>query len=303
MTLRNKIEVNGKIKGLGYLKSYNSHKDFSLNNEQVKPLLQETVLTKSKAKLFTKRDLRKDFTPVKDQGSIGSCTAFSVAALVEYMQKRAYGKYTPISTLFTYKTTRNLLFLKGDTGAYMRSVLGSIALFGSPPEEYYEYDGREEALNTKFDKEPPAFCYAFAQAYQGLKYLRLDQPNTTPETLIHQLKLFLTRNYPVIFGFTCFDSLYQAYENGGFIPFPSTNESIVGGHAVCLAGYDDSMMIKNSEYNIETKGAFLFKNSWGTDWGDKGYGWIPYDFFLHKLADDCWTITKQEWIDHMQFQE
>src|SRR5215211_5729720 len=102
MTLRNKIEFNGKIKGLGYLKSYNSHKDFSIENEQVKPLLQKSILSSKKvqaqAKLFTKKDLRTKFTPVRDQENLGSCTAFSVASLVEYIQKQAYGKYTPIST-------------------------------------------------------------------------------------------------------------------------------------------------------------------------------------------------------------
>ena len=38
-----------------------------------------------------------------------------------------------------------------------------------------------------------------------------------------------------------------------------------GTHLICLIGYDDN------------KNAFKFINSWGTDWGINGYGWISYD--------------------------
>jgi C1A family cysteine protease len=286
-------------KGFGYLKAFNSHKDFSIDNEQVKPLLEKSTILSNNKKLFTKKDLRKQMTPIRDQGSLGSCTAFSVASLVEYIQKRAYKKYVPISTLFTYKLTRNLMRLTGDTGAYMRSVMGSIAIFGSPPEEYYPYD------ISKFDKEPTPFHYGFASNYQGIKYLRLDQPDTEPKQLVHLLKLFLSRNYPSIFGFTCFDSLQQtnSTDSDGSVPYPSTNEHIIGGHAVCLAGYDDTKEITNFTSGEKTTGAFLFKNSWGLNWGDMGYGWIPYKYFEDRLADDCWTLIKQEWMDHIQFQE
>ena len=40
----------------------------------------------------------------------------------------------------------------------------------------------------------------------------------------------------------------------------------MGRHGICLIGYDDE------------KEAFKFINSWGTNWGIDGYGWISYDF-------------------------
>jgi C1A family cysteine protease len=184
----------------------------------------------------------------------------------------------------------------------LRSVMGSIALFGCPPEEYWDYDGRDERVNKRFDVEPPAFCYALGSSFQSVKYVRFDQPQTTTTNLIAMLKKSLSQNLPIIFGFTCFESLYQN-QNTGEIPFPSTTEQIIGGHAVCLAGYNDDKTILNSQSGEMTTGAFLFKNSWGTGWGDKGYGWIPYKYFEQKLADDCWTLVTQEWVDHLQFQE
>jgi len=138
-----------KIKGLGYLRSLNSHRDYSPQNENVSKIYAkipklERVLTKVKATKTNTVDLRSEFSPIRDQGQLGSCTAFSASGLVEYFEKKAYNTYTPISTRFTYKTTRNLLKLTGDTGAYLRTVMGSIALFGTPPEEYWEYNGASE---------------------------------------------------------------------------------------------------------------------------------------------------------------
>src|SRR5688572_3658223 len=99
---------DGQVKGLGYLKSFNSHKDYSEENEQVKPILNKLKKGAVK-KLAASKDLRKMFTPVRDQGDIGSCTAFSAAAMIEFIQKKAYRKYTQVSPLFIYKITRRLL--------------------------------------------------------------------------------------------------------------------------------------------------------------------------------------------------
>ena len=56
---------------------------------------------------------------------------------------------------------------------------------------------------------------------------------------------------------------------------------MLGGHAIVIVGYD------------EEKRLFTFRNSWGEDWGDKGYGYLPYDYVCDKdLASDFWVITK-----------
>lgn len=295
--IRNQIDVHGKIKGMGYLKSLNSHRDYSIGNVEVARMLEAVnLIPKAKALKVKalppprKVDFRELMSPVRDQQSLGSCTAFAASAVVEYFLRKKHTKINrpadrPISTLFTYKTTRSLMRMTGDTGAYLRTVMGSLALFGSPPEDYWEYNIK------KFEEEPTPFCYAFASNYQSLKYVRIDQPHMTTEAIITLLKRFLARKFPVMFGFTCFESLDKASDNKGVVPYPEPYEDIVGGHAITLCGYDD------------TTSLFLFKNSWGIEWGDNGYGYLPYKYFEERLADDCWTILNQEWIDNMPFEE
>jgi C1A family cysteine protease len=94
---------------------------------------------------------------------LGSCTANAGVGLVEYFERRAYGKHIDAARLFLYKVTRKMLNFKGHTGAFLGSAMGALTLFGVPPEEYWPYDV------DKFNREPPAFCYSFAKNYQAIK--------------------------------------------------------------------------------------------------------------------------------------
>jgi C1A family cysteine protease len=169
--------------------------------------------------------------------------------------------------------------------------MGALALFGVPPEEYWQY------VIADFDKEPPAFCYAFAQNYQAIRYYRLDPPGTVRNVLLNQIKTNLAAGLPSMFGFTVYSSYTQAATTGK-IPYPTPGETIAGGHAIVAVGYDDSMKIKNTKPGAaETTGALFIRNSWGTGWGSSGYGSLPYDYVLKGLAVDWWSLLKNEWID------
>ena len=215
--------------------------------------------------------------------------------MVEYYERRAFGKHIDASRLFLYKATRNLLAWTGDTGAFLRSTMEALVLFGVPPEDYWKY------VVADFDKEPTAFCYAFAQKYQAINYYRLDPPGTTPVVLLSRIKNNLGAGLPSMFGFTVYNSYTQAGTTGK-IPYPTPGEKIVGGHAIMVVGYDDTLKIKNTNPGaVETTGALLIRNSWGTTWGAAGYGWLPYEFVLKGLATDWWALIKQDWIDTGNF--
>ncbi|WP_457625263.1 C1 family peptidase [Persephonella sp.] len=285
--------------GLGWLPDLPDFRDYTEENENVKPALKKLGIEPKKFPKFTipsKVDLRRWCSPVENQGSLGSCTAHAGVGLIEYFERRAYGKHIDASRLFLYKTTRNLLHWTGDTGAFLRTTMGAMVLFGVPPEEYWPYT----TAKPDFDREPPAFCYSFAQNYQTIRYFRLDPPGTDPNLLLRKIKILLAFGWPSMLGFTVYSSISQARYSGE-IPFPCQRERILGGHAVVAVGYDDAKKIKNTNCGTETKGAFLIRNSWGTSWGENGYGWLPYDFVLRKIARDWWTLIRNEWVDTGKF--
>ncbi|RKH62485.1 C1 family peptidase, partial [Corallococcus llansteffanensis] len=170
---------------------------------------------------------------------------------------------------FLYPATRRLLGWegRGDTGAFIRSTIRALRLFGVPPEEYWPYNEKD------FDREPQAFQYAFAQNFRAIQYFRIEEQ-------IGQLKSALDSGLPFAFGFTCFTSMFTPQvKASGVIPYPTSKESVEGGHAVLAVGYTDSHV--------------LIRNSWGEEWGVAGYGFLPWTFFdrSRPLATDCWALV------------
>jgi C1A family cysteine protease len=307
-----------RTKSMGWRKDYPDFRDFTPLtshipeeskkrgvSKSVSQMLLKIGLLSSSAKkvsskpLPAKADLRKWCSPIEDQGDIGSCTAHVVVGLLEYFERRAFGIHIDASRLFLYKATRNLLHWTADDGAYLRSAIGALALFGVPPEEYWPYD------EHKFNHEPTPFCYSFAQNYKAISYYRLDPPNADPNELLNNIRTHLSKGFPLVFGFTVYKSMDEADENGGKIPFPHPKDKVDGGHAVMAVGYDDKIKIKGkNDGSRETTGAVLIRNSWGKDWGGlDGYLWLPYEYILKGLADDWWTLIKNEWVDTGAFGE
>jgi C1A family cysteine protease len=170
-----------------------------------------------------------------------------------------------------------------------------MVLLGVPPERYWPYTVAE------YDVEPSAFVYSLGQNYQAVSYYRLDPTGTTSSALLARVKQHISAGLPSMFGFTVYNSISQAGTTGK-IPFPYAGDSVAGGHAVMAVGYDDAMQIKhNHPKAIATTGALLIRNSWGTGWGDAGYGWLPYDYVLRGLAVDWWSLIRNEWVETGEF--
>jgi C1A family cysteine protease len=281
--------------GMGWRPDFPDFRDFTADQEQVQPLYQRLGVTDSVGETLPRAaDLRRWCTEVKDQGKLGSCTAHAGVSMVEFFEKKAFNNHIDSSRLFLYKATRNLMHETGDTGGYIRSTMQALVLFGVPPEDYWPY------VIDNFDQEPSAFLYAFAENYQAISYVRLDPPKTTPPDLLNTIRNHLAAGLPCMFGFTVYSSIGQAGTTGR-IPPPSPGDRIVGGHAVLTVGYNDDLKVKNNDSGEEITGALMIQNSWGTGWGEKGFGWLPYDYVLKGLAVDWWSLIKAEWVDSQQF--
>src|SRR4030066_257487 len=200
---------------MGWIPDYPDFRDYTEKTDEVKSILSSSRGVSKAKGLPVSIDLRKWCSPIEDQGSMGSCTAHAGAGVIEYYERKSFKRHIDASLLFLYKVTRNLMKMKGDTGAYLRSTMGAMVLFGVPPEEHWPYSDAGEA----FDREPPAFCYAFAQNCQAVKYYRHDPPGTPAEEIVARVKSGLAAGHPAMFGFTVYDSIAQA-DATGRIPFP-----------------------------------------------------------------------------------
>lgn len=239
------------------------------------PKVTDTLTAKKEPTQF---DARKFCSPIEAQGRLGSCVAQAVVGMAEYLERRTYQKHIDASRLFVYKMARQLDGLQGDSGAYIRTAMKALRLFGAPPERYWPYDV------ARFDEDPPGFAFALGQNWQALSYLRLDINDRSRIECLNVMKRLIQYHLPVVFGFR----VYSFGNEDGEFPMPEPGQSAYGGHAVLAVGYDNDRVIDKS------RGALLIRNSWGTKWGQDGYGWLPYDYVTKYLSADFWVLLRKE---------
>lgn len=215
----------------------------------------------------TKVDLRGFCSPIENQGSLGSCTGQAVAGAIELLNKRNK-KPTDVSRLYIYWYERFLInTINYDSGAYIRDGIKATNKYGAPLERLWPY------IINRFTIKPSKEANDDAIKRKVTLYERISNFDGCIDAL--------NNGYPIIIGFMVYNSFMTTnVSKFGMMPYPNTSkEKLLGGHAVLLVGYDLSNNL------------FIARNSWGGNWGDNGYFYMPFDVIKNPLmSGDFWII-------------
>lgn len=214
-------------------------------------------------------DLRLWASPIEDQLHLGSCVGQAVVGAYELLLNKAdKTKFTDLSRLFVYYNARLLdNAVDEDVGAYVRDGIKAVNKYGVCSESSWPY------LIEQFARAPSVQSYEEARTRLIKKYYRIQNLKDIVDAL--------NSDNPVVTSMNVYDSFYELDEGRKkILPMPTADENIIGGHAVTFVGYD------------LPKKLFLARNSFGTDWGDLGYFWVPFDYAERDFMDN-WTFDIQ----------
>lgn len=228
------------------------------------------VLTALPAKVdLATPKVKAPFEPTWNQSRLGSCGPHTIAADVVFaalMQQKLKASPMP-SRLFIYYVTRLVMgTVNSDSGVSNRDLLKAVARYGWCDEALWPYD------IARFRERPPQVAFEQAVTRKISQYLAVQQT-------LEQMKACVASGDPFIFGFSVYESFeHPQTQKTGKVPMPKRSERQLGGHDVLILGYDDA------------EREFKFRNSYG-DWGDDGYGYIPYEYATNpQLSSDFWTV-------------
>ncbi len=220
-------------------------------------------------------DLKAKCPFIYDQGDIGSCTANAICMALVMLEDQK--DFRP-SRLWLYYKERSVELSKddkiSDSGADAQDGLKILTKQGVCPEDDWPY-------NTKnCDVCPPAACDtdAVKNKIHVIGTVASDDDPKLVDAIAHSIQLSI----PVLIGI----EVYSSFESdkvaqNGIVPMPTDNDSYVGGHEVLIVGYND-----------ETE-KFVCINSWGSNWGDKGFFYLPYAYVTNPdLTSEFICITK-----------
>lgn len=214
-------------------------------------------------------DYTDSMSPVKNQGVLGSCVGFAVSAMKEWQEQQEHllevsegkkdnrkNKEYDLSEQWLYYKCKEIDVWPNEEGTSIRYAMKILKNVGVPCEKAWPYDD----VNVG---EPKRWATLVSRWALGGEYVRLE----TPESII----VALAENGPVPVGVGCYQEIFYA-KSDGLIPYPKDPQTCYGGHAICLMGWNPTTRM------------FKFKNSWGTGWGQEGYGYLPYEY----IKDFCW---------------
>lgn len=218
-------------------------------------------------------DLREQMSAVKNQGSRGTCTAYAAVAIAEYFNRAEHNEPDlDLSEEFVFKKTKEIDVANygyDGYGAYLRSAAKAYRKYGACREATLPYEGgkpedywKEVAISPAALKEAAVF-----RASRYASVIRTE--NDIKQALV-------VTNAPLLAGIPVYENYREAKSNGGFFPAPYGKN--IGGHAIAIVGW--------------TETHFIFKNSWGSEWGDSGYCYWPIEHMEHMFS--IWSFIDAE---------
>lgn len=209
-------------------------------------------------------DLRAAWWDVGDQQNTGSCVGWgSTDGVARYMLVKAarLGQTEKLSPRFTWMasketdqfTTRPETMIEG-AGTTLKAAVDVLRKYGAVPEALLPFH-----ISTAMYQGDENTFYATAATRKISAYFNLQRnlPNW---------RAWLAAHGPILVGLNVDHSWDNAKATGGKIDAFQAN-TVRGGHAVTLVGY-------------RTDGRFIVRNSWGTGWGDKGFGY-PSESYIN----------------------
>lgn len=227
--------------------------------------------------LPTKVDNRKYAREIENQLTTSSCVANATVSALELLAKKA-GLDINLSRLFLYYNLREPYanLKEKDKGSYLRDGFKSVNQLGICTEDVWKFNVSK--VNTKPDQN----SYNKALENKVQEYKRIvgfSSLTGGDDYAIQSMKVALAKGYPITISMTLgktFTFLKGALSTHNYI---GVNNDSIGGHAMNVVGYDDSLQ------------GFIVENSWGSNWGDNGFCLIKYDV-IKKDCKDVWVCTK-----------
>jgi C1A family cysteine protease len=205
--------------------------------------------------------------PVQNQFDEGSCVQHAFTSAMEFEEIENDTQLTMLSRSFPYFNYRKSIGdINGDPGTDPVVEMQQLSEVGTCREIVWPY------TKENYAKKPPPEAYSDALNFRIKQYFILNSLNDMLGCMADG------------WGFVCGISVYQSFEDAkdGIIPIPSRDDAFLGGHMIYVGGGYD-----------RHKKAFKFMNSWGTEWGQGGFGWLPFNYLTDRnLASDFFTIRK-----------
>lgn len=206
-------------------------------------------------------DLRKYFSPVRNQLNLGSCTSFAAVSMYEaLMNRNGMEGENMMSPAFLYYFS-NIKKGRPSGGSNFHEQFEMLGKHGVCQEALYEYDAENPDVEPTGEAVEDAMKHRLLSARQIPLINNIDKSETLKEN--HRLiTSALTEGYPVGISLKIYENLGK---NGAFVLHPDDSPEAreEGWHAMVIVGYSE-------ENNF-----YIVRNSWGPEFGEDGYCYVP----------------------------